>query len=186
MNIPKRMNGINIKKIKCQDANWISTPLMDGPNAGANDKTNPSIPIALPRLLFSKVIKMVLDINGNKIPIPIACKILATNNILKFKARPPVNVPISKLVVAIKNSLLVVNICINNAVTGIIIPRVNRYPVVSHCAVDALILKTPINVVKAMFRDVSLNIPMNALISIAINILFGLIVLFIKPHTLNT
>src|SRR5699024_10969751 len=68
--------------------------------------------------------------------------ILPIINVLKSNAIAAKNVPTVKMLIAVVNNCLVVNLSIKNAVTGIMIPFTNIKMVVNHCPVLAL---TPIS-----------------------------------------
>src|SRR5699024_12292664 len=79
------------------------------------------------------------------------------NNIVKFGAMALIVVPIVKKVITPINNCLVVNPCTNNADIGITIPITSMKPVAIHCTVGNVILNSCINVVKAIFSNVSFN-----------------------------
>src|SRR5699024_90193 len=91
-----------------------------------------------------------------------ACKKRPDNNIGKVGAIAQIIVPIVNTVIVPKNICLVVNHCNNNADIGITIPITNINPVAIHCAVDTDILNSFINVVSAMFNNVSVKMAKNA------------------------
>src|SRR5690606_10478075 len=67
-----------------------------------------------------------------------------------------------KIIIVPKNNCLVVNHCSNKAETGITIPITSMKPVAIHCTVGNVILNSAINVVSAIFNNVSFNIAKKA------------------------
>lgn len=91
---------------------------------------------------------------GIEIPTPHAWIKRPINNVLKFCATKQVIVPIKKMDIAERYKFLELNLLINQAVIGIMIPLTNRNPVVSHCTLEAEISKAFINVGKAVVNNV--------------------------------
>ena len=91
---------------------------------------------------------------GIEIPTPHAWIKRPINNVLKFGATKQVIVPIKKMDIAERYKFLELNLLINQAVIGIMIPLTNRNPVVSHCTLEAEISKAFINVGKAVVNNV--------------------------------
>src|SRR5699024_12419651 len=90
-------------------------------------------------------------------PVPTACVKRPTNNIVKFGAMALIVVPIVKKVITPINNCFVVNHCTNNADIGITIPITSMKPVAIHCTVGNVILNCCINVVTAIYSNVSFN-----------------------------
>src|SRR5699024_3211511 len=101
--------------------------------------------------------KKTLNMMGINNPVPTACVKRPTNNIVKFGAMALIVVPIVKKVITPINNCLVVNHCTNNADIGITIPITSMKPVAIHYTVGNVILNSCINVVKAIFSNVSFN-----------------------------
>src|SRR5699024_6720661 len=133
-----------------------------GPIAGANMITNPTIPITAPLRRGGKMRRNVLNIIGINNPVPAACKKRPDNNIGKVGAIAQIIVPIVNTVIVPKNICLVVNHCNNNSDIVITIPITNVNPVAIHCAVDTEIINSYINVVSAIFNNVSFKKAKNA------------------------
>src|SRR5699024_8778137 len=113
----------------------INQPANPGPMAGANEITNPAIPIANPRFSKGKININIVIINGINTPAPIAWIIRPTIKneklgVIKQTNVPTINVPIEK-----RKSLLVEKVSIKNAVIGIIIPFTSIKIVVTHCPI---------------------------------------------------
>src|SRR5699024_8678019 len=119
-------------------------PESDGPMAGANAITRPTVPITVPRFSTGKINKSTVIINGSTIPAPAACTIRPTINNGKLGAGTQNNVPTANIVIAVKNNLRVVNVSTKKAVIGIIIPFTSMKIVVNHCAVFSVRFKSVI------------------------------------------
>src|SRR5699024_9259591 len=133
-----------------------------GPIAGANMITNPTIPITAPLRRGGKMRRNVLNIIGINNPVPAACKKRPDYNIGKVGAIAQIIVPIVNTVIVPINIGLVLNHCNSNADIGITISITNIIPVAIHCAVVTDILISFINVVIAMFNNVSFKMAKNA------------------------
>src|SRR5699024_1050975 len=133
-----------------------------GPVAGVNMITNPTILITAPLRRGGKMRRNVLNIIGINNPVPAACKKRPDNNIGQVGAIAQIIVAIVNTVIVHKHICLVGNHCNNNADIGITIPITNISPVAIHCAVDTDILNSFINVVSAMFNNVSFKMAKNA------------------------
>src|SRR5699024_2342210 len=95
-------------------------------------------------------------------PVPTACVKRPTNNIVKFGAMALIVVPIVTKVITPINNCLVVNNCTNNADIGITIHITSMKPLAILCTVGNVILNSWINVVKAIFNNVSFNLAKKA------------------------
>src|SRR5690625_353970 len=101
--------------------------------------------------------KNTLKIIGIKSPVPIAWVKRPTNKIGKLGAKAQIVVPIVNIIIVPKNNFLVVNHCNNIADIGITTAMTNMKPVAIHCTVGKVILNSFINVVSAIFNNVSFN-----------------------------
>lgn len=90
-----------------------------------------------------------------RIPFPHACNILLHIKIGKLGAIMESSNPKINNRIALRYSLRVGNRLIKNAVSGMIIPMAREYPLVSHCPVVTLILKSCIILGSAVVNAVA-------------------------------
>ncbi|SIE27580.1 Uncharacterised protein [Mycobacteroides abscessus subsp. abscessus] len=76
--------------------------------------------------------RIVLNMSGSRSAVPIAWMTRASIRMLNTGAIAAMNVPMIENTSDTANSCLVVNHCRSNPEIGTNIPRVNKYPVVSH------------------------------------------------------
>ena len=74
-------------------------------------------------------------------------------------------VPIKNVDIAVMYNFFELNLLINQALIGIIMPFTSRNPVVSHCTLEAEISNSFINVGKAVVKSVWFKIVQNVPIS---------------------
>ena len=111
-------------------------PDMVGPTAGASPMAIPTIPIALPRCSGGKTDSMIVWLRGMVTPTARAWMIRATIKIWKLGATKAITVPSRKVAMAPRYMVRELNLLINQAETGIMIPLVSIKAVVSHCTVE--------------------------------------------------
>src|SRR5690625_5787073 len=108
----------NARHVKCAS----KKPDSVGPIAGPKAITIPIIPIAVPRRSTGIIAKRTVINRGSMIPDPDACTIRPKSRTEKTGARAEIIVPSPNILMAVKNSVLVVKRSIKNADIGIIIP----------------------------------------------------------------
>ena len=97
---------------------------------------------------------MIFCNNGIDTPTPHAWIKRPISSVLKLGAVKQVIVPIKKIVIADRYNFLELNLLINQAVIGIMIPFTSKKPVVNHCTSEAEISKAFINAGKAVVSKV--------------------------------
>ena len=107
-------------------------PPKDGPTAGDRAQMSEATPIIMPMRLRGACSKMILNISGKAMPVPMPCKSLPTRSTVKVPANAPRSVPPTKRTLAVKKRRFMTKRAFKKADKGMMTASMRRYPVVTH------------------------------------------------------
>src|SRR5699024_12654032 len=126
----------NARHVKCAS----KKPDSVGPIAGPKAITIPIIPIAVPRRSTGIIAKRTVINRGSMIPDPDACTIRPKSRTEKTGARAEIIVPSPNILMAVKNSVLVVKRSIKKAYIGFLIPLAIKKTYDNHSISDCILV----------------------------------------------
>ena len=154
-NMAASINGAVAAKSTRQ---WVWSMMMPervGPSAGAAVNIMVITPMAVPRRLGGKMLRMPLNSSGTKKAADTACTMRPASNTPKLGARAQINEPARKVAWVMSTILRVSNHWMTPAVIGVNAPITRRKPVVSHWAVVLSMWKSRMMGVSATLSRVS-------------------------------